>query len=182
MCIYFIVGINRIIFYGVSIKDEMCYSFLIYFFYQRLYIQFCMIFKDIQVCKRYFLCFQGVYDDCFWSVFINGKDMIVVEMMKWVVMECGKMELCLVLCFDVLDVMLKYLCMYGEIYGYVFEKWLLMKQVRVYRKMCMNFLDVFNFLFVGVKVEDSKSGSVYLLNNYLVVIFVVMFFLCCIVV
>lgn len=46
----------------------------------------------------------------------------------------------------------------------------------------MNFLDVFNFLFVGVKVEDSKSGSVYLLNNYLVVIFVVMFFLCSIVV
>lgn len=180
-CTYSTVGINRTIFYGESIKDEMCYSFLTYFPHQRSYTQFCTTFKDTQVCKRYLPRLQGVYDDCSWRAFIHGKDMTAVEMTKRVVTECGKTESCSASCSDALDVMSKHPCMHGEIHGYVSEKWPMMKQVRTYRKMCMNPPDVSNPSSAGAKAEDSKSGSGYLSNNYLAVISAVMFFLRCIV-
>lgn len=176
-CTYSTVGINRTIFYGVSIKDEMCYSFLTYFPHQRSYTQFCTTFKDTQVCKRYLPRLQGVYDDCSWRAFINGKDMTAVEMTKRVETECGKTDSCSASCSDALDVMSKHPCMHGEIHGYVSEKWPMMKQVRAYRKMCMNPPDVSNPSSAGAKAEDSKSGSAHLSNNYLAVISAVMLFL-----
>lgn len=159
----------------------MCYSFLTYFPHQRSYTQFCTTFKDTQVCKRYLPSLHGVYDDCSWKAFIIGKDVSAAEMTNRVKTECEKKESCSTSCSEALDVMSKHPCMYGEIHGYVSEKWPMMQQVRTYRKMCMNPPDGSNPSSAGATAEDRKSGGGHLSNSYLAVIPAVMFVLCSIV-